>query len=232
MCTMQRRQVSWVRVVLASLGASSLHVCPFCVLQQLLAYLAPQLHRSCNHVMTCPISAILPGIVPSSPSLLSPCASHPASCLYSTLVQVVSEVYALHPVNVEPHVVLSLVLYKMVDGSPEAREDALHMLHVLSLREWQTSANSLAAAAAADASLEQQRQQEEAFALEAEGGSGTVLVLGALQDSYQQFQYQLSVKLARCVSTKGGLNGGFTWQFFVLGCDMSTSCRQSGLPVL
>ena len=33
--------------------------------------------------------------------------------------------------------------------------------------------------------------------MEAEGGSGTVVVLGALQDSYQQFQFQLAVKLAR-----------------------------------
>jgi hypothetical protein len=115
---------------------------------------------------------------------------------------VVSEVYALNPVAVEPHVVLSLVLYKMVDGSPEVREDALHMLHVLSTREWQSSpAADIAAAAAAAgvgrgggrATASQQQQQD------ALGGSGTVLVLGALQDSYQQFQYQLAVKLARCV---------------------------------
>jgi hypothetical protein len=120
----------------------------------------------------------------------------------------VSEVYALHPVKVEPHVVLSLVLYKMVDSSPEVREDALHMLHVLSTREWQASAADMAAAAAAgiggaggwraaQAQQQQQQQQDEMFALEAEGGSGTVVVLGALQDSYQQFQYQLAVKLAR-----------------------------------
>jgi hypothetical protein len=31
------------------------------------------------------------------------------------------------------------------------------------------------------------------------GGSSSVVVLGALQDSYQQFQYQLSAKLARWV---------------------------------
>jgi hypothetical protein len=123
-------------------------------------------------------------------------------------VQVVSEVYALHPVKVEPHVVLSLVLYKMVDSSPEVREDALHMLHVLSTREWQASAADMAAAAAAAGiegaggwraaqAQQQQQQRDEMFALEAEGGSGTVVVLGALQDSYQQFQYQLAVKLAR-----------------------------------
>jgi hypothetical protein len=129
-------------------------------------------------------------------------------------VQVVSEVYALHPVKVEPHVVLSLVLYKMVDSSSEVREDALHMLHVLSTREWQASAADISAAAAAaglagaggwraaqaqQQQQQQQQQRDEVFALEAEGGSGTVVVLGALQDSYQQFQYQLAVKLARWV---------------------------------
>lgn len=123
---------------------------------------------------------------------------------YRVRSQVVSEVYALNPVKVEAHVVLSLVLYKMVDSSAEVREDALHMLHVLSTREWQTSAAELEAAAAAGMAgaaggwKAREQQQEEAFALEAEGGSGTVVVLGLLQDSYQQFQFQLASKLARC----------------------------------
>lgn len=127
------------------------------------------------------------------------CSLKPQSVPHFCL-QVVSEVYALNPVKVEPHVVLSLVLYKMVDSSPEVREDALHMLHVLSTREWQASTEDLAAAAAAGMSgawQAREQQQEEAFALEAEGGSGTVVVLGALQDSYQQFQFQLASKLAR-----------------------------------
>lgn len=104
--------------------------------------------------------------------------------------------YALNPVMVEPHVVLSLVLYKMVDSNPEVREDALHMLHVLSTREWQASAEDLAAAGMSGG-WKAQAQQEEAFVLEAAGGSGTVVVLGALQDSYQQFHFQLASKLAR-----------------------------------
>lgn len=119
-------------------------------------------------------------------------------------VQVVSEVYSLHSVQVEPHVVLSLVLYKMVDASVDVREDALHMLQVLSMREWQTS--DLASAAAgghgngfASRHHGQQPTPEEAMELEAEGKSGSVLVLGALQDSYQQFQYELAVSLARYV---------------------------------
>eukprot|EP00775_Hariotina_reticulata_P013221 gene13221-13351_t len=129
---------------------------------------------------------------------------HSDSRIATGTFQVVSEVYALTPVKVEAHVVLSLVLYKMVDSNQEVREDALNMLHVLSTREWQASAAELAAVAAGagagwnSPALQQQRQQEaEVFALEAEGGSGTVVVLGALQDSYQQFQYQLAAKLAR-----------------------------------
>lgn len=115
-------------------------------------------------------------------------------------MQVVSEVYSLHQVKVEPHVVLSLVLYKMVDGNPEVREDAMHMLQVLSLREWQTSATDLASAAAAAGGRGNGARQNsggEDGGLEAEGDSGSVLVLGALQDSYQQFQYELAVSLAR-----------------------------------
>ncbi len=82
------------------------------------------------------------------------------------------------------------------------------MLHVLSLREWRGGGDALAAAAAAAAASEAGggASSPGAFALELaaeedlEGvGGGTVVVLGQLQDSYQQFQYQLSAKLARWV---------------------------------
>ncbi len=88
------------------------------------------------------------------------------------------------------------------------REDALHVLHILSMREWQapsaadtlpapqpgTAASEGAAAAATVAGAAEDGQ------LEGDGsGAGAVVVLGNLQDSYQQFQYQLSAKLARCV---------------------------------
>lgn len=113
--------------------------------------------------------------------------------------QVVSEVYSLHQVKVEPHVVLSLVLYKMVDSNTEVREDAMHMLQVLSMREWQTSATDLASAVGAGVhgrSQGQRGSQDDDAGL-VDGGSGSVLVLGALQDSYQQYQYELAVSLAR-----------------------------------
>jgi len=119
-------------------------------------------------------------------------------CRNDAASQVVSEVYSLHQVQVEPHVVLSLVLYKMVDANAEVREDALHMLQVLSMREWQTSATDLATAAGGALSRSHARMQEDASTAEAADGSDSVMVLGALQDSYQQFQYELAVSLARC----------------------------------
>lgn len=94
--------------------------------------------------------------------------------------------------------VLSLVLYKMVDANAEVREDALHMLQVLSMREWQTSATDLAAAAGGALSRSHARMQDDSFTAEAVDASDSVMVLGALQDSYQQFQYELAVSLARC----------------------------------
>jgi hypothetical protein len=124
------------------------------------------------------------------------------------LPQVVSEVYSLQPVKVEPHVVLSLVLYKMVDANLEVREDAMHMLQVLSMREWHTSATDLASAAAGAAGQTRAAGQNiagERVDPNVEGESGSVLVLGALQDSYQQFQYELAVSLARCGFVRGVL---------------------------
>jgi hypothetical protein len=126
-------------------------------------------------------------------------------------LQVVSEVYSLQQVKVEPHVVLSLVLYKMVDANSEVREDAMHMLQVLSMREWHTSATDLASAAAGAAGQSEAAGQNSAgqrVDQDVEGESGSVLVLGALQDSYQQFQYELAVSLARCAGACGVLQHG------------------------
>ena len=44
------------------------------------------------------------------------------------------EVYSGEAVCCEPHVLLALILYKMVVADADVREDALHMLHVLSTR--------------------------------------------------------------------------------------------------
>lgn len=67
---------------------------------------------------------------------------------------------------------LSLILYKVVDPSRQIRDDALQMLETLSMREWAEDG--------------------------AEGsGSYRAAVVGNLPDSYQQFQYKLSCKLAK-----------------------------------
>jgi hypothetical protein len=63
------------------------------------------------------------------------------------------------------------------------------------MREWQTSATDLASAAAAAGARSAAGQH--GAGQDADGDSGSVLVLGALQDSYQQFQYELAVSLAR-----------------------------------
>ena len=68
--------------------------------------------------------------------------------------------------------ILSLILYKVVDPSRTIRDNALQMLETLSVREWAEDDND---------------------------GTGhyRVSVVGNLPDSYQQFQYKLSSKLAK-----------------------------------
>lgn len=67
---------------------------------------------------------------------------------------------------------LSLILYKVVDPSRQIRDDALQMLETLSVREWAEDGLECA-------------------------GSYRAAVVGNLPDSYQQFQYKLSCKLAK-----------------------------------
>ncbi|CAM6088431.1 unnamed protein product [Calypogeia fissa] len=85
---------------------------------------------------------------------------------------VLAEVYMRQEVpKCELQRLLSLILYKVVDQSRQIRDDALQMLETLSLRAW---------------------------AEEGEGaGRYRAAVVGSLPDSYQQFQYQLSAKLAK-----------------------------------
>ncbi|XP_071708369.1 uncharacterized protein [Rutidosis leptorrhynchoides] len=86
---------------------------------------------------------------------------------------VLAEVYMRQEIpNCEIQRLLSLILYKVVDPSRQVRDDALQMLETLSAREW--------AEDKIDGS-----------------GSYQVAVVGNLPDSYQQFQYKLSCKLAK-----------------------------------
>jgi hypothetical protein len=85
---------------------------------------------------------------------------------------VLAEVYMRHEVSkCDIQRLLSLILYKVVDQSRQIRDDAMQMLETLSIRTW---------------------------AEEGEGaGRYRAAVVGSLPDSYQQFQYQLSAKLAK-----------------------------------
>ena len=77
----------------------------------------------------------------------------------------------------------------------DVRDDALHLLDILASRIWKDSLKdalkgSQGAVSGSNAVL---------TGPGSELGQGRVaVVIGSLQDSYQQFQYQLSAKLARC----------------------------------
>ncbi|XP_019427586.1 PREDICTED: uncharacterized protein LOC109335831 isoform X2 [Lupinus angustifolius] len=86
---------------------------------------------------------------------------------------VLAEVYMRQEIpNCEIQRLLSLILYKVVDPSRQIRDDALQMLETLSVREWAEDG------------------------IEGSGGYRAAVV-GNLPDSYQQFQYKLSCKLAK-----------------------------------
>ncbi|GAA0166322.1 scaffold/adaptor protein [Lithospermum erythrorhizon] len=86
---------------------------------------------------------------------------------------VLAEVYMRQEIpKCEIQRLLSLILYKVVDPARQIRDDALQMLETLSVREW--------AEDGIDGS-----------------GSYQAAVVGNLPDSYQQFQYKLSCKLAK-----------------------------------
>ncbi|KAG8384559.1 hypothetical protein BUALT_Bualt04G0130400 [Buddleja alternifolia] len=86
---------------------------------------------------------------------------------------VLAEVYMRQEIpKCEIQRLLSLILYKVVDPSRQIRDDALQMLETLSVREW------------AEDGIEC-------------SGSYQAAIVGNLPDSYQQFQYKLSCKLAK-----------------------------------
>ncbi|KAL3636527.1 hypothetical protein CASFOL_018826 [Castilleja foliolosa] len=86
---------------------------------------------------------------------------------------VLAEVYMRQEIpKCEIQRLLSLILYKVVDPSRQIRDDALQMLETLSLREWAEDGAECP-------------------------GSYRAAVVGNLPDSYQQFQYKLSCKLAK-----------------------------------
>ncbi|CAA6655790.1 unnamed protein product [Spirodela intermedia] len=106
------------------------------------------------------------------PACIDQCYSPDAS-IADGYFTVLAEVYMRQDIpRCEIQRLLSLILYKVVDPSKQIRDDALQMLETLSAREW----------------------AEE----DIEGvGHYRASVVGNLPDSYQQFQYKLSSKLAK-----------------------------------
>ncbi|XP_078448512.1 ARM repeat superfamily protein isoform X2 [Wolffia australiana] len=106
------------------------------------------------------------------PACIDQCYS-PDAALADGYFTVLAEVYMRQEVpRCEIQRLLSLILYKVVDPWRQVRDEALQMLETLSAREW----------------------AEE----EADGAARyRASVVGNLPDSYQQFQYKLSCKLAK-----------------------------------
>uniref|UniRef100_A0A7N0UI30 ARM repeat superfamily protein n=1 Tax=Kalanchoe fedtschenkoi TaxID=63787 RepID=A0A7N0UI30_KALFE len=106
------------------------------------------------------------------PSCIDQCY-HSDAAIADGYFSVLAEVYMRQEIpKCEIQRLLSLILYKVVDPSRQIRDDALQMLETLSTREW------------AEDGVEG-------------SGSYRAAVVGNLPDSYQQFQYKLSCKLAK-----------------------------------
>ncbi|KAG6481412.1 hypothetical protein ZIOFF_058013 [Zingiber officinale] len=106
------------------------------------------------------------------PACIDQCYS-PDSSIADGYFSVLAEVYMCEEVTkCEIQRLLSLILYKVVDQSRQIRDNALQMLETLYIREW------------AEDYIEG-------------AGRYQVSVVGNLPDSYQQFQYKLSSKLAK-----------------------------------
>ncbi|XP_072966745.1 uncharacterized protein [Typha angustifolia] len=106
------------------------------------------------------------------PACIDQCYS-PDPSLSDGYFSVLAEVYMRQEIpKCEIQRLLSLILYKVVDQTKQIRDSALQMLETLSVREWAED--------------------------DAEGiGRYRASVVGNLPDSYQQFQYKLSSKLAK-----------------------------------
>ncbi|CAN1815370.1 Protein furry homolog-like [Linum perenne] len=132
-------------------------------------------HRG-NHLRVALAKLALKNLLLTNLDLLPACIDQ---CYYSDAAiadgyfSVLAEVYMRQEIpKCEIQRLLSLILYKVVDPNRQIRDDALQMLETLSYREW----------------------AEDGF----EGSGGyRAAVVGNLPDSYQQFQYKLSCKLAK-----------------------------------
>lgn len=113
--------------------------------------------------------------------------------------QAVLEVYATHDIDIRPHVLLALVLYKVVDQEQSVREDSLHLLELLSERFWRSAVTprtpdgGMTPAGGSGIWALPVETADSATA----GGSLPQVLVGSLQESYHRFQLALSSQLAR-----------------------------------
>ena len=84
----------------------------------------------------------------------------------------------------------------MCSSLQEVRDDALHMLDILSKRIWKDVSRQ-AGKGMAGVITDSATAVATAITGPADTEGRVAVVIGNLQDSYQQFQYQLSAKLAR-----------------------------------
>ncbi|KAK6928032.1 Cell morphogenesis central region [Dillenia turbinata] len=129
-----------------------------------------------GHLRVCLAKMALKNLLLTNLDLFPACIDQ---CYYSDAAiadgyfSVLAEVYMRQEIpKCEIQRLLSLILYKVVDPSRQIRDNALQMLETLSVREW------------AEDGVEG-------------SGSYRAAVVGNLPDSYQQFQYKLSCKLAK-----------------------------------
>lgn len=106
---------------------------------------------------------------------------------------VLSEVYAAVPLPLEAYVVVALVLHKVMDALPAARDAARGMLGTLARRLWSQNLNLRRSATSALAGQGPSVSSEVA----AEDSNEGAVVVGSLAESHQAYQQHLSAMLAR-----------------------------------
>ncbi|KAH7669286.1 Cell morphogenesis protein C-terminal [Dioscorea alata] len=132
--------------------------------------------QKCSHLRVLLAKTALKNLLLTNLDLFPACIDQcysPDSSIADGYFSVLAEVYmSQENPKCEIQRLLSLILYKVVDPSRQIRDDALQMLETLSVREWAED--------------------------DVEGISRyRASVVGNLPDSYQQFQYKLSAKLAK-----------------------------------
>ncbi|KAK9846072.1 hypothetical protein WJX84_000717, partial [Apatococcus fuscideae] len=141
----------------------------------------------------------LMNLLSTNPDVMEGCIDQcyvPNGAIARGFFEVLAECYTSLNTFIKPHVLMCLVFYKIVDPMPDIRSEALHVLGVMSVRLWHTPIT--------DPPPKPPRPGK-AGVVGALPGSGQPrsrtdrvgIVIGNVQDAYQQFQYTLSTKLSK-----------------------------------